>query len=319
MQKIKKNIFIPSYDKTPLEVRVKYWQDGLGRIVNGGNDIYKDNTSIYNSGIQNSSIGSSNDNEVEINGIKAVIISHPYGPLGGDFNNNVVVAVEHYFLSMGYLTVAFNFRGVGNSGGRTSWSGEPECGDYKSIVEVLLNSGRTKDEIIIELPKISELIIVGYSYGSLIASSFTTSLSIPTFYILISYPLSVRWFLTFFHTSTYINHLISLINSNSKVLFIYGNYDQFTRSSRFKNWVRENNLINNPRWTIKELRGADHFYVTGSMEISLIQELNEWINNTSTNRINNDDGDELLVENNKSEGMDLKNSNNSSNAENSNN
>ncbi|CAG8483245.1 8757_t:CDS:2 [Diversispora eburnea] len=179
MQKIEKIIFIPSHDKTPLEVRLSYWKDELGRIVNGdsGTDKSNKNINIYNSRIRNSSIG------------------------------------------------------IGNSGGRTSWSGEPECGDYKSIAECLINSGRIRNETIIELPKILELIIV-----------------------------------------------LSLI-----LLFIYGNYDQFTRSGRFKNWIRENNLINNPRWTIKELRGVDHFYVTSSMGNSLTQELNEWNSNNSYN------------------------------------
>ncbi|CAG8592558.1 11113_t:CDS:2, partial [Scutellospora calospora] len=92
--------------------------------------------------------------------IKAIIVSHPYGPLGGNFYNNVVVAVEQYFRDKEFLTIAFNFRGCGRSGGRTSWSGEPECEDYKTILEFLSKSGRINENIILQIPKISHVTII---------------------------------------------------------------------------------------------------------------------------------------------------------------
>ncbi|CAG8451622.1 27169_t:CDS:2 [Dentiscutata erythropus] len=89
--------------------------------------------------------------------VKAVVISHPYGPLGGNFYNNVVVAVEQYFQDKGYLTIAFNFRGSGKSKGRTSWSGEPECDDYKTMLEFLSKSGKIGENTILQIPKISDV------------------------------------------------------------------------------------------------------------------------------------------------------------------
>src|SRR5690348_9304477 len=44
------------------------------------------------------------------NSIPAIIIAHPYGPLGGNINNNVVVSLHKGFSEKGFLTVSFNFR-----------------------------------------------------------------------------------------------------------------------------------------------------------------------------------------------------------------
>ncbi|CAG8540001.1 13353_t:CDS:2, partial [Cetraspora pellucida] len=214
--------------------------------------------------------------------IKAVIIAHPYGPLGGNFYNNVVVTVEQYFQDKGYLTIAFNFRGCGKSKGRTSWSGEPECEDYKTMLEFLSKSGRIGENSILQIPKISDVTIIGYSYGSLIASSLASSSSqftLPTSYVLINYPLSVIWFLTFFRSSTYLNYLQTLLASTSHVLFIYGDSDQFTGVSKYKQWVKDNKAVENPLWSIVELKGTDHFYTFQNMEDKLIKALDEWINN----------------------------------------
>ncbi|KAI9474303.1 MAG: hypothetical protein EXX96DRAFT_488543 [Benjaminiella poitrasii] len=73
--------------------------------------------------------------KVESSGI---IIAHPYGPLGGSMNNNVVIALQRYFLSEGYVTVCINFRGCGNSKGKTSWTGMPERKDYISVMNYML-------------------------------------------------------------------------------------------------------------------------------------------------------------------------------------
>ncbi|KAF0352005.1 alpha/beta-hydrolase [Gigaspora margarita] len=221
------------------------------------------------------------------NFVKAVIISHPYGPLGGNFYNNVVVTVEQYFQDKGYLTIAFNFRGSGKSKGRTSWSGEPECEDYKTMLEFLSKSGKIGENTILQIPKVSDVTIIGYSYGSLIASSVASSspqFTFPTSYILINYPLSVTWFLTFFRSSTYLNYLQTLLVSTSRVLFIYGDSDQFTGVGKYRQWVKINKAAENPLWTIKELKGTDHFYTWQSMEDKLIEALDEWIDNVLATR-----------------------------------
>ncbi|CAG8709618.1 1209_t:CDS:2, partial [Racocetra fulgida] len=102
--------------------------------------------------------------------VKAIIIAHPYGPLG-----------------------------------RTSWSGEPECEDYKTMLEFLSKSGRIGENTILQIPNISDVTII--------------------------------------------------------------------------QWVKDNKAVENLLWTIKELKGTDHFYTYHNMEDKLIKALDEWINN----------------------------------------
>jgi alpha/beta superfamily hydrolase len=81
----------------------------------------------------------------------AIIIAHPYGPLGGNMNNNVVIAIQRHFLSCGYITACINFRGCGKSKGKTSWTGLPEREDYISVMDYLL-----KGE---DYPKVNHLVL----------------------------------------------------------------------------------------------------------------------------------------------------------------
>ena len=41
----------------------------------------------------------------------AVIVTHPWGPLGGNMNNNVVLAIAVWFQRLGITTMRFNFSG----------------------------------------------------------------------------------------------------------------------------------------------------------------------------------------------------------------
>ncbi|KAF9182720.1 hypothetical protein BGZ51_004486 [Haplosporangium sp. Z 767] len=87
-----------------------------------------------------------------------VVISHPYGPLGGSYNNNVVGAMLQWFetyplhakdqnnasssnsgssVPLACVICAFNFRGCGKSKGKTSWFGEAERDDYQTIIDFL--------------------------------------------------------------------------------------------------------------------------------------------------------------------------------------
>lgn len=46
-----------------------------------------------------------------------VVVCHPHPQMGGDMNNNVVMAICHYLGVAGFVTLPFNFRGVGRSQG----------------------------------------------------------------------------------------------------------------------------------------------------------------------------------------------------------
>ncbi|KAI8984322.1 hypothetical protein BDF20DRAFT_859253 [Mycotypha africana] len=85
-----------------------------------------------------------------------VIIAHPYGPLGGNMDNNVVIRLHKHFCAKGYVSVCLNFRGCGRSKGKTSWTGLPERDDYLSVVNYLLDSNKYRSS---SFPMITDLIL----------------------------------------------------------------------------------------------------------------------------------------------------------------
>jgi alpha/beta superfamily hydrolase len=89
------------------------------------------------------------------NPIAGVIISHPYGPLGGNMDNNVVVHLFNYFKEKGNLIVCrYNARGVGKSGGRTTFTSKCEESDGIEVIKYVLQYT-------------DKIILCGYSYGLL--------------------------------------------------------------------------------------------------------------------------------------------------------
>ncbi|KAL9121527.1 MAG: hypothetical protein Q9187_001912 [Circinaria calcarea] len=132
---------------------------------------------------------------------KGAILAHPYGPLGGCYDDPVVQVVATEMLKGGFVVGTFNFRGSGSSKGRTSWTAKPELADYSSFVGFFIYylnglqpSGSTSSNGYTQTPSFTEspllpiqsalttptdppnavssrivLVLGGYSYGSLIA------------------------------------------------------------------------------------------------------------------------------------------------------
>lgn len=69
---------------------------------------------------------------------KAAIVAHPYAPLGGCYDDPVVDLVASTILKLGFVVGTFNFRGAGNSKGRTSWQSKPEQNDYISFIGFMI-------------------------------------------------------------------------------------------------------------------------------------------------------------------------------------
>ena len=65
-----------------------------------------------------------------------VVICHPHPQMGGSMDNNVVMALFDEFAEQGYVALAFNFRGVGRSGGGYE-EGEGEIRDVLGALEWL--------------------------------------------------------------------------------------------------------------------------------------------------------------------------------------
>ncbi|KAH8816488.1 hypothetical protein F5884DRAFT_776389 [Xylogone sp. PMI_703] len=123
---------------------------------------------------------------------KVAILAHPYAPLGGCYDDPVVGIIGAGILREGFIVATFNFRGAGQSKGRTSWSSKPERNDFMSVIGFLvhymhylriptledLQTSRNQRSSS-EQNKRSErresdpqlLLVGGYSYGALLAAS----------------------------------------------------------------------------------------------------------------------------------------------------
>ncbi|KGO45130.1 hypothetical protein PEXP_091600 [Penicillium expansum] len=122
---------------------------------------------------------------------RGAIVAHPYATLGGCYDDPVVSFIGSELLQAGCIVGTFNFRGAGDSEGRTSWTSKPELGDYVSFYGFMLQylhflklALAPRGEVdSLRTPKSTEevenksdihVILGGYSYGSLIASHVPT-------------------------------------------------------------------------------------------------------------------------------------------------
>jgi alpha/beta superfamily hydrolase len=90
------------------------------------------------------------DKNSETNG---VIITHPHPLYGGNMHNNVVISITNTYQKMGYTTLRFNFRGVGNSQGSYG-DGVGEQEDVRAAISYLTDSS------------INQIDLAGYSFGA---------------------------------------------------------------------------------------------------------------------------------------------------------
>ncbi len=89
--------------------------------------------------------------------VKLVVLSHPHPLYGGTMSNKVVTTMERAFHALGYVTVAYNFRGVGKSEGEHD-HGMGEQDDLVQVVEW----ARVRF-------KSTHLTLAGFSFGSYVA------------------------------------------------------------------------------------------------------------------------------------------------------
>lgn len=156
--------------------------------------------------------------------------------------------------------------------------GVPEAEDYEALVNTVL------------LPLFPptptqplKLLLAGYSFGSLAASSCPTPSfpqPIQTYRLLISYPLSVTWALTLFRSSTFTSALDQTVAKGQEdVLAIWGDQDQFTAVGKFRSWDERVKGVDEGRgkWSGREVEGADHFWRTREVKREMLQAVVEWL------------------------------------------
>ena len=133
--------------------------------------------------------------------VKGAVFAHPYAPLGGSYDDDVVLSTTKTLLEQGYLVATFNFRGAGESAGKTSWTGRAEINDYATqvgfVVQYLESLQQPLDDLSISSSSRSglsrhgseksideassrafHLLLGGYSYGSLVLNRLPAVASI---------------------------------------------------------------------------------------------------------------------------------------------
>ena len=90
----------------------------------------------------------------------ALVCTHPWRVMGGDMNNNVPAFLASTFARLGYITAKFNFRGG------TFSRGTAEIEDVKAVCRHLQQLQNPPESII----------LVGYSYGSMISNASVDTL-----------------------------------------------------------------------------------------------------------------------------------------------
>ncbi len=91
----------------------------------------------------------------------SVAICHPHPLLGGDMDNNVVMALFEKLADHGFVALRFNFRGVGNSEGEHG-GGRDERVDVVAALDFLAAQPTVDAE---------RLFLAGYSFGAAVALS----------------------------------------------------------------------------------------------------------------------------------------------------
>ena len=95
---------------------------------------------------------------------KIMIVCHPHPLYQGTMNNKVVYTIAKAFDDLGFKSIRFNYRGVGESEGKYD-DGIGESEDLLAIVEQVKK----------ELPD-DEIYLAGFSFGSGVAARICTNL-----------------------------------------------------------------------------------------------------------------------------------------------
>ncbi|GAA5928998.1 hypothetical protein JCM10213_004964 [Rhodosporidiobolus nylandii] len=227
---------------------------------------------------------------------KAALIAHPYGRLGGCKEDHVVVALAEMLAREGYAVVRFDARGAGESGGPASWTGAAEADDFRHLVDAVVLPLFTASAPAVPAPSPAspastpstapqvELLLAGYSFGSLAATSCPPPsrrcLSIRTSYLVVSYPLSVLWALTFLQSGRFTAALRDLVRrGGSCVLTVFGDADNFSSVDKLRSWAAglEKEQGSDSCWTAVEVEGVDHFWREREKKRALLDVVRRWL------------------------------------------
>ena len=161
---------------------------------------------------------------------RGVVVTHPHPLYGGDMHNAVVVAVAEAYRRAGYMSLRFDFRGVGRSQGRHE-EGGGEQADVAAAVDWMRHRG------------FQRIVLAGYSFGAWINALAASRLPFLERLVLVS--LSVA-FIPFTE--------VAALPPLQRV--ITGGRDSFAPATM----IRDLMPAWNPEAALTVIEEADHFY-----------------------------------------------------------
>jgi uncharacterized protein len=179
---------------------------------------------------------------------RGAVVCHPHPLYGGAMYNNVVEAALEAMWRLGWATLRFNFRGVGESEGEHS-GGIGEADDAVAAVWFLA------DDLALSAQRI---VLAGYSFGAMAAMSAMPKLSDLGGLVLIALPLRMR------ETNT-------LQQFNAPVILVAGDRDNYCPPAQLQ--ALHQTLGSSAQ--LKIITGADHFFggyeaeLAGALEVML--------------------------------------------------
>jgi uncharacterized protein len=179
----------------------------------------------------------------------AVILTHPWGPLGGCMHDSVITTLSRFFQQYAHMTtLRFDF--AGSQIGSGSYQVQQVCDAAKYLREDISNPPQF-------------LLLIGYSYGSLIAASASTQIPNCIGCISLAPPWAVQHWLLMFHSSFHFEH--SRLTRNFPRLYVMGDCDNFTSEATFRKTV---DMI--PNSTCEVLKNCNHFFTGRKKELLII-------------------------------------------------
>lgn len=153
------------------------------------------------------------------------LVCHPNPTQGGTLDNKVVQTLARAFTGLGWRSVRFNFRGIGQSEG--GWDeGRGEIDDALAVLDALRAPGEP-------------LILAGFSFGAYVASQAATRLAEPARRLVLVGPATSR-----FDTAAV----------PPDTLVIHGEVDDVVPLASVLDWARPQSL------PVTVVPGVGHFF-----------------------------------------------------------
>jgi hypothetical protein len=172
---------------------------------------------------------------------RVALVLHPHPLHGGTMHNKVVFRAAKALNECGFETLRFNFRGVGQSTGEHD-EGRGECDDARAALDYLIESQ----------PNAREVIIAGFSFGSIVGLRVGCSDERVDSLVAIGAPARM-------------DNLSFLARCSKPKIFIHGVEDTVAPLAPLEEFLAALPPDNNLR--VERIAGAGHFFDDHAVEL----------------------------------------------------